>query len=209
MLQNAPQIKSSLNASIYYLLIDFVELYHYTSNMIYLLFSTLAFLCLLVSDYFQISQKRLVVIPFSIAGDGGIVLVIIAMTIRYWVPTESVSFLLLKCFLVFLSLAALVYILFVEIPLSPQIQESSERFVVNTGTYALVRHPAFYPFILILVSLSFLAWDRAFIQYSLYLILLDFLLILVEDLFVFPGIFANYDIYKSKVPFLIPRKLRT
>ncbi|MDA3957475.1 hypothetical protein [Oceanispirochaeta sp.] len=177
--------------------------------MIYLLFSTLAFLCLLVSDYFQISQKRLVVIPFSIAGYGGIVLVIIAMTIRYWVPTESVSFLLLKCFLVFLSLAALVYILFVEIPLSPQIQESSERFVVNTGTYALVRHPAFYPFILILVSLSFLAWDRAFIQYSLYLILLDFLLILVEDLFVFPGIFANYDIYKSKVPFLIPRKLRT
>ena len=174
--------------------------------MLYILFSTLAFLSLLISDYYQISQKRIIVVPFAMAGYTGIVLVIAAMGIRFWVPTDSVALMVVRCILVILSLGSLVYILFMEIPLSPQFRQTRERLVVSAGTYSLVRHPAFYPFILLLVSLSFPTWKREYIFLSLYLILLDFLLILIEDKFIFPEIFANYNTYKKKVPFLFPGK---
>jgi protein-S-isoprenylcysteine O-methyltransferase Ste14 len=126
------------------------------------------------------------------------------MTIQYWVPTLSVFFLVVKCLFVLFSLGALVYVLFIEISFTPQITKTRERLVVSTGSYSLVRHPAFYPFALILVSLSFLAWGKEFIFLSAYLILLNFLLILIEDKFLFPRIFANYNQYKKSVPFLVP-----
>jgi hypothetical protein len=34
---------------------------------------------------------------------------------------------------------------------------------------------------------------------------MNFILVLVEDLFLFPRLFINYDAYKLKVPFIIPR----
>ncbi|MFW5769464.1 MAG: hypothetical protein ACOCYA_05355, partial [Spirochaetota bacterium] len=40
--------------------------------------------------------------------------------------------------------------------------------------------------------------------FSLAAVLLDFFLIFVEDVWIFPRLFDNYAEYKKKVPFLIP-----
>ena len=172
--------------------------------MIYFLLSTFFFLCLLVSDYLQISQKRIPILFLSISGYGGITAVIVFLTTENWTVQSSVLLLLLKGTFTLICLLALVYILFIEIPLSPQFGRTEKREVITYGTYGIVRHPAFYPFLLNLLSLMLLTGSREFIINALYLVFLDFLLILIEDLIIFPRIFSNYYEYKKKVPFLLP-----
>lgn len=170
----------------------------------YLLFSTFFFLCLLISDYLQISQKKIPIMIFSMTGYCGIPGLIIFLTIRNWTIQSSGLLLFLKGLFVLLSLLALMYMLFFEIALSPQFEKTEERKVYSHGTYAIVRHPAFYPFFLLLLFLTLLTGSREFIINAVYLVFLDFLLILIEDLIIFPKVFSNYSDYKSEVPFLIP-----
>ena len=104
-----------------------------------------------------------------------------------------------------MSLAGLIYILFIEIPLSPQFRKTKKREVISHGSYSIVRHPGFYPFLFLLISLSLITGNRVFIINAVYLVFLDFLLILIEDLIIFPRIFSNYRDYKKKVSFLLPK----
>lgn len=172
--------------------------------MAYYLFSIISFLCLLISDYLQIIQKRIPIILFSIAGYGGITASLIFSSISYW-NTEGYSVItgLKALFLVF-SFALLLYQLFLEIPLSPQIQKTQERMAVQQGSYSHVRHPAFYPFLLLTAALSLLVNNRHFIPIALLMNVLNFILIVIEDIFIFPEVFDNYSDYKKNVPFLVP-----
>jgi len=45
-----------------------------------------------------------------------------------------------------------------------------------------------------------------FLFSALLFVFLDFLLILLQDVYLFPKIFEDYDDYRKSVPFLFPRK---
>jgi protein-S-isoprenylcysteine O-methyltransferase Ste14 len=47
--------------------------------------------------------------------------------------------------------------------------------------------------------------DLEFTIIALAITFMNFVLILIEDVFLFPKLFVNYNNYKMKVPFIIPR----
>jgi protein-S-isoprenylcysteine O-methyltransferase Ste14 len=119
--------------------------------------------------------------------------------------------LLLKGLPTSIFLILLIYSVGIEIPLALKRNggdKPSERRVVVTGFYALVRHPGFVWFTLLWASIIFLYQDAIVTTVGAGLVALDFALIVLEDLVFFPRIFPDYKEYKDRVPFLIPRLQR-
>ncbi|HAK45592.1 MAG TPA: hypothetical protein DCO79_06695 [Spirochaeta sp.] len=172
--------------------------------MDYIIFSTAGFISLLLSDILQISKKRILIIPLSIIGYLSIILITILLTSEYSFHSVSPPVLTVKIIFAALSFIGLVYVLFVEIHLASQFAAAGSREVYSGGSYGIVRHPGFYFFALLFAALNTIVLNREYLLISLYLIVLDFLLILIEDIIIFPRIFSNYKNYKKKVPFLIP-----
>lgn len=172
--------------------------------MTYYIFSTLFFVSLFLSDFFQIKKNKFLIIAFSLAGYGGIVFTLVFLSVNFWTTPEHTVFFFIKILFLLLSVLLLVYLLFIEIPVSPQFKKSSERTAINYGSYGLVRHPAFYPFLFVTIALSILIGDKSFIGIAAYMNILNFILIVLEDIFLFPKIFSNYIVYKEQVPFLLP-----
>ena len=80
-----------------------------------------------------------------------------------------------------------------------------QKELAYTGIYALCRHPSVWLNIFMLVCLAFstgLSWYVVTI-YSL----LGFLLAVYEDINVFPEVIKDYNLYKTKTPFLIPNRI--
>ena len=173
--------------------------------MLYIFISTIAFTCLLISDIIQISRKKYIIIPLSILGYLGVFFTLLVMTLDYPLFPVPLYILTIKFALVLIFLILLVYVLFAEIPFSSQYRQNDERTVINYGSYGIVRHPGFHCFLLLIGALNLLPLQLEYLLISLYIILLNFMLILIEDLILFPKIFKNYHSYKLKVPFLIPR----
>lgn len=103
------------------------------------------------------------------------------------------------------SLLLLVYSLFMGIPFTKTyIQSKQENTVVNTGMYALCRHPGvlwfffFYLFLWMASGKTVLIW-AGFIWTAM-----DVLYVFIQDRWLFPKTFAAYEEYKQEVPFLIP-----
>ena len=78
----------------------------------------------------------------------------------------------------------------------------NDRVATTTRMYALCRHPGVLFFILLYACL-FLSTHMTAMG-ALILCGLNFLLIVFEDIFVFPALLSGYDEYKRNTPFLIP-----
>jgi len=73
------------------------------------------------------------------------------------------------------------------------------------GTYALIRHPGLWWYGLFLVGLYLLTGSQWLLVAAPIWWILDLFLVLVEDLFLYPRIYKDYDAYKKKVPMLFPK----
>ncbi len=172
--------------------------------MILFVFSGIGFVSLLLSDIFQMICKTKYVIPTSLLGYISIFSTILIKSLQVSILPVILPILVLKILLVFLFLSALFYVLFIEIPFSSQYRHKDKRTVIDFGSYKIIRHPGFLCFLLLVGSLNLLYLQAEYLSLSLYLIFLNLLLILIEDILLFPKIFFNYKSYKTKVPFLIP-----
>lgn len=81
--------------------------------------------------------------------------------------------------------------------------------LITEGSYGLCRHPGFWWFSLLILDLAVMRGLGEFTIYAATLIFLNFMLILLQDAYLFPKIFEGYDDYKKRVPFLFPRKNKT
>lgn len=104
-----------------------------------------------------------------------------------------------------MSLLLLGYSLFMGIPFTKTyIHSNQENTVVNTGMYALCRHPGvlwfffFYLFLWLASGKSVLMWA------ALAWTAMDVLYVFIQDRWLFPKTFVDYEEYKREVPFLIP-----
>ena len=82
--------------------------------------------------------------------------------------------------------------------------EPESRDVVDTGLYALCRHPGVLFFGGLYLCLHFginLPWTDTIVY-----IVLNVILATLEDRFFFPEFLEGYDKYREKVPFLLPTK---
>ncbi len=108
-------------------------------------------------------------------------------------------------FLAAAGAALSVYTTLVEIPLLQRLLRLPAG-VMRRGTYAVCRHPGFWGLVLFVGGLSLLApmprvWFLALVWMAL-----DFAVVAVQDVWVFPRVFPGYHQYRREVPFLIPTR---
>ncbi len=102
------------------------------------------------------------------------------------------------------SFCGLLYTLFIALPFDAAYGKGQENTVVDRGMYACCRHPGviwfffFYFFLWLASGKMIMAW--AGITWTA----MNIIYVYIEDRWFFPAIFNDYDLYKSKVPFLIP-----
>lgn len=116
----------------------------------------------------------------------------------------GVSLRLLFIFLCGLSFLLMIYTLFFALPFKKTYLLNSKINVINSGFYALCRHPGVYFFFFTFLFL----WLSTGIYLVLYAGLIwtafDVLHVWVQDHYYFPKILLGYDQYKKETPFLIP-----
>ncbi len=96
-----------------------------------------------------------------------------------------------------------IYSLFFALPVKEAYAaQGKNRSVQTGGVYALCRHPG----VLFFIPLYLLLWLSAGIPplFAAVCILLNILLALYEDIYVFPKVLEGYLDYRRKTPFLIP-----
>jgi len=175
-----------------------------------IILSATGFLFLFLFDLFQIYKKRTLSSIFSIIGYAGIVstviLLLFSCELTYSIETEFALFILtVKIIGAIFFFFLLFYSNFIEIGLKSPYSYSSERYALDSGSYGLVRHPGFLWLLLALIMLVLIYKHIQFTLISIYMIVMNFILILIEDIILFPRIFKNYREYKKEVPFIIPR----
>lgn len=104
-----------------------------------------------------------------------------------------------------IALILLLYSLFFPLPFTTTyIETEKANTVVDTGMYALCRHPGVIWFGLFCLFLWLASGKMIMLWAGITWTLMDILLVYVEDRWIFPRILKGYEQYKMCVPFLIP-----
>lgn len=103
-----------------------------------------------------------------------------------------------------IGMCLLVYSVFIEIPLTLARRAGAGPRLVQTGTYALCRHPGVLWLAILLLGMLLIVQRTGFILLMLLWLVLDIVLVAVQDRIVFPRRFPEYEQYQRSTPFLIP-----
>lgn len=140
----------------------------------------------------------------SYIGYGSVILALF-LEIYLYKPSFSQSSMLIPKYIVMLaSLALLIYSLFIETAAAAPDSSGDMRTAVTEGTYGLSRHPGFLWFICLQFSINWLCGRAEVIIIGMTLSIMDYVLIVLEDTWIFPRLFSNYEEYKKSVPMLFP-----
>lgn len=109
--------------------------------------------------------------------------------------------------LLLISLVLLIYSLFVNLPFrKTYIATGVGDKLITTGLYALVRHPGVIWFIPFMLSLILVSKSSLLLIATPIFILLDILLVIIQDKFLFSQMFDGYDRYQRETPMLLPNR---
>ncbi len=104
-----------------------------------------------------------------------------------------------------LALLVLIYTIFGAVPFKKTYIETNKRnTVVNTGMYALCRHPGVLWFFLFYFLMGLSLKNGVLLTAAFIWTFLDIVYVYIQDRWIFPIILNNYYIYQKQVPFLIP-----
>jgi protein-S-isoprenylcysteine O-methyltransferase Ste14 len=167
------------------------------------------FLFLVLYDLSQLRPGKYLLRLTSCIGYGSLILAVFLEIFLYWPEKSPPLLIILKLGALALSVGLLVYSVFIETAPGAAAGVSArlktERTAVTKGSYGVVRHPGFWWFLLLQISVIWLTAHKDIIIIAAGLVSMNFFLILMEDRWIFPRIFSNYDEYTQLVPMLIPR----
>jgi len=104
-----------------------------------------------------------------------------------------------------LSLFLLICSLFINLPFrKTYIATGVSDKLITTGLYALVRHPGVIWFVLFMLSLILVSKSSLLLMATPIFILLDIVLVIVQDKFLFIRMFDGYTQYQRETPMLVP-----
>lgn len=109
--------------------------------------------------------------------------------------------------LVLLSATMLIRSTILEIP-HDEIAAGSERILIESGSYATIRHPGFLWYLILIASTVMIYRDRTVAQVGAILLLLDLVVVTIEDWLLFPRFIPGYREYRKRVPMLFPIRFR-
>ena len=106
-----------------------------------------------------------------------------------------------------ISLTLLIYSLFINLPFrKTYIDTGVGNNLITSGLYALVRHPGVHWFALLVLSLILVSMSSWLLIVAPIFILLDIVLVIIQDKFVFCRMFDGYESYQQETPMLIPNR---
>lgn len=105
------------------------------------------------------------------------------------------------------SLFLMLYALFFALPFrKTYVDVEKENPVVDTGMYALCRHPGVVCFFFFYLFLGLASGILMMIWATLVWTVMDIIHVYVQDRWLFPETLKDYEIYKGEVPFLLPNR---
>jgi len=106
-----------------------------------------------------------------------------------------------------ISVVSLGYCLFINLPFrKTYITTGAGDKLITTGLYALVRHPGVHILTLVLLSLFLISKSVLLLIAAPIWVLLNILLVVIQDKFIFGKMFDEYDDYRQKTPMLMPNR---
>lgn len=159
-------------------------------------------------DIAQVRHRRRLALVSAIAGYLCLAASLTVVIVSYSPAKDSFILLLLKILFAAGFFVLLLYSVLIEIPLALRRSRPSPaqaRKVISSGTYGIVRHPGFLWFALMWGAIILIYLNPVVTRVGLGLVSLDFLLIAAEDLVFFPRIFSDYEEYRKRIPFIVPR----
>lgn len=105
-----------------------------------------------------------------------------------------------------LSFSLLIYTFFINLPFRKTYVNHAESKLVTTGLYALVRHPGVILLGLTLISLILVSRSRLLLWAMPLWLLMDILVVIIEERFIFKQMFREYEAYQQMTPMLLPSK---
>lgn len=117
----------------------------------------------------------------------------------------SIYFRLLCGWLSVISMFLMLYSLFFALPFSnTYMKVEKTNSIVDTGMYALCRHPGVIWFFFFYLFLSISSGIKMMMLAGLIWTVMDVIHVYVQDRWLFPKVIIGYGQYKRKVPFLLP-----
>ncbi len=173
--------------------------------MLYVALGALGFLLALLFDHPRIERARWAKLTIGVVAFAALGYAVGAAALhpsRFTFPSgvAPVGWALAGVFLILF-----LYSVFLEIPFRQAYLGAQDNAqVVDTGTYAMSRHPGVLWAALALVFLVMATGSKVLLIATPVWILLDVVWAYVEDRFYFPKTFPGYEDYKKEVPMFIP-----
>lgn len=103
------------------------------------------------------------------------------------------------------ALPLLIYSLFINLPFGKTyLEKGVGDKLITSGFYALVRHPGVIWFALVMLALVFTTKSSLMIAAAVMWTILDVVLVVIQDKFIFGKMFSGYKEYQEETPMLIP-----
>lgn len=167
----------------------------------------IGFIIIHLSDYISLKRIPLLKPVVWLLGSGVLVYAVFKVCLAIDKFSLPVWLMALGWGLFILFLFALVYSLFINLPFhKTYIASGFSDKLVKTGLYALIRHPGVPSFVMLIVSLLLVSGSKQLLIAGPIYILLDVVLVMIQDKFFFPKMFAGYDIYQQETPMLVPNR---
>lgn len=169
---------------------------------------TVGFLLFLVYDINSITWKNSIMQKFFAIGS------VCVVSSTAWVLGKSLSERIVHpavCAMLGVGslgfLGLLVYTLFFALPFDETyLEKSKERIAYTEGVYSLCRHPGVLWFAGAYLCFVGMSGDLSRGIYFILMIFWNYLYIIVQDFWIFPVTFTNYEDYKKNTPFLLPNR---
>ena len=175
--------------------------------MAFIVLGTLGFLIIHLFDFVSLKKAPLLKPVTWLVGSGLLVYSIVMvclMSERLPLPVWSIW---LGWLLLLGSLILLIYSLFVNLPfIKTYVARGVGDRLVKTGLYALVRHPWVHCFTLLMLSLFLVSGSSLLLIAAPVWILLDIIMVVIQDKFVFVRMFPGYEEYQQETPMLVPNR---
>ena len=175
--------------------------------MVYVLIGILGYFVILLFDILLLKKIGRIKFLLWMLGSGLMIYSIIMvcfnqdkMTLPTW--TTWLGWVMFVIGAIFIT-----YSLFINLPFrKTYISKNTGSTLIRTGFYALCRHPGTYWVNLFMISFIFIARSRLTLVEALVFIIVNTILVIIEDRYIFPKIFPDYNDYQRETPMLIPNR---
>lgn len=180
-----------------------VLLYNYKRGECLVFWGLVAFILYFIYDINDITIRNRYIQKFFLLGS----LVLFGRSILFLCAYDFSVCVWIFLFFACIFLALLIYTLFFALPFDETyVSQQEGRKAYSSGIYGICRHPGFWWFFFMFLFLGLALPGSGIMHFGLFCSFLNFLYICFQDFYVFPRTFVDYNEYKQRVPFLIPRR---